>query len=350
MIFPTTYLASLLLLIVSAVCLGLWAFLQKLTFKWRFELLFYDVCFGMALVAIAAAFTFGSMNQQELTFQDNLLLVGYRKMAWALASGAVFALGAILLLGATVASRVAVAFPVAYGLWLAIGVGWDFATRTQGNSVLTFSGAALLLATVALAALGYAWYKIDIQAEAQKAFIADPRTKAPPRESSPSVGIVLGAFAGILFAIANPMLEEATVGEGGISAYGGFLLFTVGFFLASQLYIPFFMNFPVVGEPVQLRQYFKGTQKSHLLGLTAGMLLGGGILAVLVAAGAVPSVRVSPMMTYLLTAAPGVVAALLGLVVWREFKGASSRVQMVLLASVVLFLAGAAVVAIGRTA
>ena len=51
MIFPTTYLGSLLLLIVSLLCLGTWATLQKLTFKWRFELLYYDVCLGVALVA-----------------------------------------------------------------------------------------------------------------------------------------------------------------------------------------------------------------------------------------------------------------------------------------------------------
>src|SRR5437762_2636615 len=120
MIFPTTYLGSLLLLIASLVCLGLWASLQKLTFKWRFELLFYDVCFAMIALAVVAAFTFGSMNSQELTFQDNLLLVGYRKIAWALLAGGVFALGAILLLGATVASRISVAFLVAYGVGLTI--------------------------------------------------------------------------------------------------------------------------------------------------------------------------------------------------------------------------------------
>src|SRR5262249_36320708 len=149
MIFPTTYLGSLLLIIVSLVCLGLWTSLQRLTFKWRFELLFYDVCFGIVLVALLAAFTFGSMNSQELTFQDNLLLVGYRKMAWALAGGGVFALGAILLLGATVASRISVAFLVAFGLGLTLDTGWDLATR-PGNAVLMFSGAALLLATVIL--------------------------------------------------------------------------------------------------------------------------------------------------------------------------------------------------------
>src|SRR5689334_2974599 len=136
MIFPTTYLGSLLLLIASLVCLGLWTSIQRLTFKWRFELLFYDVCFGVILVALVAAFTFGSMNSQELTFQDNLLLVGYRRMAWAFLAGAIFALGAILLLGATVASRISVAFLVAFGLSLTIDTGWDFATRTPGNSVL----------------------------------------------------------------------------------------------------------------------------------------------------------------------------------------------------------------------
>src|SRR5207302_9843100 len=109
-------------------------------------------------LAVVAAFTFGSMNSQELTFQDNLLLVGYRKIAWALLASGVFALGAILLLGATVASRISVAFLVAYGLGLTIGVGWDFATKPPGNSVLMFTGAALLLATIGLATVAFAWH------------------------------------------------------------------------------------------------------------------------------------------------------------------------------------------------
>src|SRR5439155_6544683 len=121
--------------------------------------------------------------------------------------------------------------------------------KPPGNSVLMFTGAALLLATIGLATVAFAWHTIDIQIAEQKAFIADPRTKAAPKKTTPTLGIALATLAGIMFAIANPLLDEAVVGEGAISAYGGFLLFAAGFFLASMLYIPFFMNFPVMGEP-----------------------------------------------------------------------------------------------------
>jgi len=39
MILPTTYLAALLLLLLSMVCWGSWANTQMLTGSWRFELL-----------------------------------------------------------------------------------------------------------------------------------------------------------------------------------------------------------------------------------------------------------------------------------------------------------------------
>ena len=40
--------------------------------------------------ALIAAFTFGSMNQKELTFTDNFLIASYRQMAYGIAGGAVF--------------------------------------------------------------------------------------------------------------------------------------------------------------------------------------------------------------------------------------------------------------------
>src|ERR1041384_236734 len=101
MILPTTYLAALLLLLLSMVCWGSWANTQKLTGKWRFELFYYDYAIGVALCALIAAFTFGSMNPQELTFQDNLLIAGYRKMINGAAGGAVSNLATLLLGAAT---------------------------------------------------------------------------------------------------------------------------------------------------------------------------------------------------------------------------------------------------------
>jgi hypothetical protein len=37
-----------------------------------------------------AALTFGTLNSKELTFQENLLIAGYRNMAFAVAAGMPF--------------------------------------------------------------------------------------------------------------------------------------------------------------------------------------------------------------------------------------------------------------------
>src|SRR2546425_5132596 len=129
MIFPTTYLASLLVLIFGMISLGAWAGTQKLA-KWRFELYYYDFTLGVVLCGVIAAFTFGSFNQQELTFQDNLLLTGLRKMAWAVGAGIVVNLANMLLLASSVSSGISVSFPVSLGLATIIGSIWSYvATR-----------------------------------------------------------------------------------------------------------------------------------------------------------------------------------------------------------------------------
>src|SRR6202142_4490998 len=102
MIFPATQAATLALLVISLICWGSWANTLKLAGKWRFELYYYDFAIGFAVLAVAAAFTAGSLNSGELTFQDNFLITGYRNIAFVIAAGVVFNL-VNLLLTATVA-------------------------------------------------------------------------------------------------------------------------------------------------------------------------------------------------------------------------------------------------------
>src|ERR1700720_983848 len=100
MILPTTVSTVWILAIVALLCLGSWANTLKLAGKWRFEYFYYDFVLGIVLSAGVAALVLGSGRPQELTFQDNLLLSGYRKMAWAMGSGVMLNLGTMLLLGA----------------------------------------------------------------------------------------------------------------------------------------------------------------------------------------------------------------------------------------------------------
>src|SRR6266481_6221130 len=76
MILPASQTATLALLVISLICWGSWANTLKLAGKWRFELYYYDFALGFAVLALVAAFTAGSLNSGELTFQDNFLITG----------------------------------------------------------------------------------------------------------------------------------------------------------------------------------------------------------------------------------------------------------------------------------
>jgi len=347
MILPTTYLAALLLLLLSMVCWGSWANTQKLTGKWRFELFYYDYAIGVALCALIAAFTFGSMNPQELTFQDNLLIAGYRKMMYGAAGGAVFNLANMLLVAAIAVSGMAVAFPIAIGLALVIGVVWNYALNPQGNALLLFGGLLLVVAAIVVDAFAYSTHLgAQTVAPTGGAPQIDPRARRPLKPLSARRGIVISVISGILMGMFYPLVEMGKSGENGVGPYGIALLFAGGVLVSTFFYNPFFMNFPVSGEPVHFRHYFKGTQKQHLLGIFGGIIWAAGAISNFVAASAPPSVQVGPAISYALGQGATLVSALWGLLVWREFRGANDRVKMMLAGMIALFLAGLTMVSI----
>ena len=340
MLVPTTVVALYILLGVSLLCWGSWISTLKATKKWRFELFSYDFTLGVAVASVAAAFTLGMWNPRDLTFQDNFLLAGYRKMAWCLGSGVVFNLANLLLMAGTTTSATAIAFPIAFSLAWAVGAIWLFAVRTDVNGMLTVSGSALMVIACVLAALAYFWHHEAEEHKKFKALRADPRIKKTgPPAKNPARGIVLSAIGGLIMGVFYPAITEGTAGDNGVSAYGAVLLMATGVFGSTILFVPFFLNFPVEGEPLMVRAYFKGSKGRHGLGLLGGMLWTAAVLAGLVA-GEAESARVSPAVAYAFTHGGPVLAALLGLTVWRELPGSTMRVKMMLAAMLVLFLAG----------
>ena len=110
MILPTTYLAALLLSILTMICWGSWANTQKFSGKWRFELFYYDYALGLLITATILAFTFGTFGS-ELSFMDNMAIAGKKQMAFALAAGVIFNLANMLLVAAIAVAGLSVAFP-----------------------------------------------------------------------------------------------------------------------------------------------------------------------------------------------------------------------------------------------
>jgi len=351
MLLPTTASMVWILAIVSLLCLGSWANTLKLSGKWRFEYFYFDFVFGLLLSVVAAALLLGSAHPQELTFQDNMLLAGYRKMAWALGSGVVLNVGTLLLLASMTLSGMSVAFPLTLGIALAIGTVWDFASTAQAGTALTLGGVLLLLAAVVVIALGYAWSLQDQQKALQGPLQADPRVKSKRAKSSGALlAILLAIFGGIALSIFPRVLAEATGGENGLAPYSAMLLLAVSALLSAPFFVLFFTTFPVTGAAGGANGYFGGTRKQHLMGLTGGILWSAGMLSYLLMAGAPANAKPgasipNALIQYMLTHGAVLVAAVWGLLAWREFRGASQRAHLLVAGMLVLLLAGLGVVA-----
>jgi glucose uptake protein len=347
MILPTTYMAALLLSIASMICWGSWANTQKLAGKWRFELFYYDFSIGVLLCAVIAAYTLGSWRSEDLSFSDNLLIASKRQMAYAAGAGMVFNLANMLLVAAISVSGLAVAFPVGIGLALVIGVIWNYVLNPQGNPLLLFGGAGLVVVAIVVDAFCFSMYLDAKEQAAQKALTPDPRAKGRPKKRmGAGRGIVLSVVAGILMGMFYPMVETAKQGESGVSAYGVALFFGIGVLASSLVYIPFFLNFPVSGAPMPVTDYLKGTKGQHALGLLGGLIWMVGGISNFVASSAPVTVQVGPAVSYAIGQGATMVSALWGLIVWREFEGAKQRVVLMLVVMLVLFISGLGMIAI----
>ena len=332
MILPQTYGAALLLTLVSMLCWGSWANTFKLAGKWRFELFYYDYSLGVLVAATIFALTFGSAGSNGLSFIADLQHSGARQVLFGAIGGVVFNLANILLVAAISLAGLAVAFPVGIGLALVIGVIWNYTLKPQGNPALLFTGAAIVVAAIIVDALAYR------SLEAGKA--AGSQSKVSGK------GIALSLVSGLLMGSFFPLVEMGKSGDQGLGPYAIGFVFTVGVFLSTFVFNLFFMKFPVAGPPVTMREYFTGTGRQHWLGIVGGFIWAMGTIANFVAASAPESVQVGPAISYAIGQGATMVSALWGLLVWKEFAGATGRVRLLVGIMLVLFVCGLALVSI----
>jgi glucose uptake protein len=329
MILPQTYGAALLLTLVSMLCWGSWANTFKLAGKWRFELFYYDYSLGLLIAATIYALTFGNLGSDGFAFTDDVVHAGKRQILFGAVGGIVFNLANMLLVAAISLAGLSVAFPVGIGLALVIGVVWNYILKPQGNPVLLFAGAAIVVAAIVVDAFAYR------ALEAGKA-------QAARRVSGK--GIALSLLSGVLMGSFFPLVEMGKAGPLGLGPYAIGFVFAVGVFLSTFIFNLFFMNLPVEGPPVAMSEYFKGTGGQHLLGVVGGLIWATGTIANFVAASAPESVQVGPAISYALGQGATMVSALWGLLVWNEFAGASGRVRALVVVMLVLFVCGLALI------
>ncbi len=334
-------------LAVAMLCWGSWANLQRMTGKWRYELFYWDFSLGVFLVALLAAFTLGSMNSKELTFQELLLISSYHKIAFGLAAGLVLNLANLLMVAALSVAPLSVVFPVSLGVGLVVGVGWSL-FPIEGSLLLPLGGAAAVLVAVVVSAFTYGTY-VEQQRMVKKPLTPDPRTPTPKALAAPTAakGVALSVISGLAMGMAAPLLASSTVGEDGLSTYAAGLFVAIATLVSTVVFSPFFLAFAVHGSPVELRAYFKGSGRQHLLGLLAGGLWISGLIASLASGGTGATVQAGPVATKAFAEGSVVLASLWGWLAWREFAGSGYRIRTLLTAMLILWGVGAAMIVAG---
>lgn len=321
-----SYLLAVVFCFITMLCWGSWGNTQKLAGKtWRYELFYWDYVIGILLFSIFLGLTLGSTGDAGRSFIPDLKQITVGNYVSALIGGAVFNLGNILLSAAVSLAGMTVAFPLGVGIALVLGVIVNYVGAPKGDPTVLFFGVALVVVAIILNAIASGKVK-----------------RSGANSNSNSKGVWIAILAGVLMSffyrfVASAMdlnnFESPTPGMA--TPYSAFFIFAVGIFLSNILFNTVVMRRPFEGKPVTYAAYFRGSLSTHLVGVFGGIVWGLGTALSYIAAG-----KAGAAISYALGQGAPMIAALWGIFVWREFKGAPRSVGWLLALMFIFFLSG----------
>jgi glucose uptake protein len=313
------------------LCWGSWANTQKLTpAGWRFELFYWDYVAGILICSILFAFTLGSLGEGGRAFLTDLRQANTTSLLSAAWGGVLFNAANILLVAAISIAGMSVAFPVGIGLALVIGVVVNYMDSPVGDSALLFSGVALVGAAILLNAYAYRMSSANLKRVSAKGLL---------------LSVVAGALMGLFYKnVASSMVPDFTHPvDGYLSPYSAVVLFSFGVASSNVLFNYVLMKYPVSGSPVFFADYFRGSAKTHGMGVLGGVIWCIGMSFSIIASG-----KAGPAISYGLGQGATIVAALWGIFVWKEFRDAPKAVNLYLYLMLVCYVAGLALIIAAR--
>jgi glucose uptake protein len=324
MFIPQIYSVALLMMLLSMICWGSWANTQKLCKNWRFELLYWDYVWGILLISLLLGFTLGHTDPASSdSFLKNLAAADTRHFFYAFLAGVVFNAANILIVGAIAVAGLAVAFPVGIGLALVIGSVLNYVITPKGNPLLLFGGIALVCVAIVLDALAYKKLSGDVKVSTK--------------------GLVLSLLGGFGVGLFYPLVAKAISGDKHLGPYTVAFVFAIGILVCTIPVNYAFMRRPVSGPPVAMSDYLNGARPLHFWGILGGLIWGVGTISNFVASYAE---MVGPATSYALGQGATMVAAIWGVFVWKEFRGAGPEAKRLLALMFVFFFVGLACVAL----
>jgi glucose uptake protein len=304
---PHSLEIALLMMITSAICWGSWANTFKGVKNYRFELFYWDYALGIFLVSLILAFTMGSTSASDpASFLNNVHSADTSNIVYMLIAGAIFNLANLLLVAGIDMAGLAVAFPVAIGIALVVGVVSSYALQPRGNLGLLAAGVACAVVAVILDGKAYG-------------------SLASAGRSVSKKSIITCVVSGVLMGLWAPFVTRAMTHGNPLGPYSVAVFLTLGALLSCLIWNVYFMKKPLVGEPVSFSGYFSGPPSAHALGLLGGFIWGLGMVFNLVAA-SFTGVAIS----YAIGQSAPMVAALWGVLAWKEFQGSGSRAKIFL--------------------
>jgi len=333
MVLVQNYTFAIFLCTLAMICWGSWQNTQNLIGKgWRFELYYWDYSLGILLFALLMAFTFGSFGGQGRSFIPDLAQADSKNLLSAALGGFIWNIGTLLLVASISIAGMSVAFPIGGGIGWTLGILINYLGKPEGNPIYLFGGTFIIILAILVSMQSY--------------------RKLAAQQKKPSFkGIALALLAGLCiaffyrFVAASLATDFSPADDGKISSYTAVVFFSAGAILSTLIINPFFMARPVQGEPVKISQWFNGSSRAHLFGLLGGAIWCLGNSVSFMAVGAA-----SPAISYGLSNAAPVVAALWGIFVWKEFRDAPKGTNLLLTLMFAFYLIGLVLIVYSRFA
>ena len=309
MFIVDSYSLAVIFCVVTMLCWGSWGNTQKLAGKtWRYELFYWDYVIGILAFSLLLGFTLGSTGDAGRGFVEDLKQISMENYASAFAGGVIFNLSNILLSASVSMAGLTVAFPLGVGIALVLGVFVNYFGEPKGDAVILFSGVALVVLAIIFNAIAAG--KMN-----QKG------------SSTNKKGIIIAIIAGVLMsffyrfvAAAMDLNNFESPTPTMATPYSAFFIFAIGIF---------------IGTPVSYKEYFQGKFSTHMVGVLGGAIWGLGTALSYIAAG-----KAGAAISYALGQGAPMIAALWGIFIWKEFKGSSRAVNILLACMFVLFISG----------
>jgi glucose uptake protein len=322
MFTPASHTIALLMTITSAICWGSWANTYKGVKNYRFELFYWDYAIGIFLSSLILALTLGSSGHDSSSFVNNVHATDSSNIISALIGGAIFNLANLLLVAAMDLVGLAVAFPVSIGIALVVGVALNFILQPKGSGPLLALGVVCALIAVILDGKAYG-------------------SLARAGRGASRKGIILCVVSGTLMGLWSPFATYAMTRGNSLTPYSAVTFLTLGALLSCFVWNIYFMKKPLAGDPVSFSGYFSGPLSGHMLGLIGGLVWGLGTVLNLTA-GKLTGQAIS----YAIGQSSPMVAALWGVLVWKEFAGSGKNAKIYLALMFVFY--GLAILLVAR--